>query len=124
MVPSTRPRISWFTLIGVIAAAFITVMLIVLVLYEPVRAHYAQEDQQRFALNRATQLYGIHCVSCHGAFGEGLTQNGALNTFAIRTKDDADLYKSIERGIPNTTMAGYGKSIGGPLSSQQVSDLV
>lgn len=124
MTPSSRISISWFTVIGVVAAIFITALLFIIILYEPVRVRHAQDEQQQFALNRATQLYATNCVSCHGAFGEGLTQNPALNTTAVRTKTDADLFKAIEQGIPNTAMRAYGAIKGGPLSSPQISDLV
>ncbi len=94
------------------------------ILHEPFRERAAQDEQQHAALDRAMQMYAADCVECHGAFGEGLNQTPPLNTTDVRAKDYDDLYKSIDRGLLNTAMIGYGEGEGGTLSSPEIDDLV
>jgi cytochrome c6 len=64
--------------------------------------------------------YKAKCAMCHGANGEG---KAAMKTKPLKeaaSKSDADLTKTIENGIPNTTMHGYK----GKLTDAQVKELV
>ncbi len=108
MTSSSRTGISRLTLIGMAAAVVIVAILSFGILREPLRERAAQDDQRSAAIDRAIQLYATNCVECHGAFGEGLNQNGALNTAAVREQAYDDLFKTIERGRLNTAMIGYG----------------
>src|ERR1700690_3772599 len=110
--------------IGIAATLVIAAILFYDILHEPFRQRDAQVSGQHDAITRATSLYAANCVACHGAFGEGLNNNPALNTVGVRTKDYSDLFKTIERGRLNTAMIGYGASEGGQLTDPEIDDLV
>ena len=72
-------------------------------------------------------LYASRCALCHGDKGEGYAADNAnalANTSFLATASDAFLTGSIERGRPRTSMSAWGASSGGPLSDQQVTQLV
>ncbi len=124
MTSSSKPRVSRLTVIGLAAAGLIVALLAFNIMREPFRERAAQDEQHSAALDRAMRLYAANCVDCHGAFGEGLNDNPALNTTAVRAKDYTDLFKTIERGRLNTAMIAYGDSEGGTLTSPEIDDLV
>ncbi|HLY28480.1 MAG TPA: PQQ-dependent sugar dehydrogenase [Aggregatilineales bacterium] len=111
-------------IIGFVATALIALVLLFNILREPIREHDAAQAQQQESLSRAQVLYGQNCVQCHGAFGEGLNGNPALNSTAVRFKDASDLFKTIERGRLDTAMIGYGTGEGGTLTNPDIDDLV
>jgi len=64
--------------------------------------------------------YKAKCAMCHGPNGEG---KAALKTKPLKeaaSKSEADLMKTIENGIPNTSMKGYK----GKLTDAQIKELV
>ncbi len=72
-------------------------------------------------------LYAKYCQLCHGAALEGYAADNApaLSSPTFRaTASTAFLQVAIERGRAGTAMAGYGKSVGGPLEPGEVDALV
>ncbi len=72
-------------------------------------------------------LYAKYCQLCHGAALEGYAADNApsLSSPTFRaTASTAFLQAAIERGRAGTAMAGYGKSVGGPLEPAEVDALV
>jgi glucose/arabinose dehydrogenase/mono/diheme cytochrome c family protein len=110
--------------IGFGATVLIVLLLSFNMLREPFRQRDTLTNRERAAIARATDVYAVYCVECHGAFGEGLNQNPALNDRAVRQKDAADLFKTIERGLLNTSMIAYGTGEGGILTPTQIDDQV
>jgi mono/diheme cytochrome c family protein len=69
------------------------------------------------------QLYAVHCVACHGADGEGgLGPALARPWYGLRP--DLMIRATIQGGVPGSAMPVWGPISGGPLSDQQVDDLV
>lgn len=77
------------------------------------------------ASGKATWLK--YCALCHGAEAKGYAADNApsmvTSTF-LASADDGFLKNSIVFGRPGTAMAPYGKPQGGPLSDQEVADLI
>lgn len=72
-------------------------------------------------------LYAKYCQLCHGANLEGYAADNApsLSSSTFRaTASTAFLQVAIERGRAGTAMAGFGKSVGGPLEPAEVDALV
>jgi mono/diheme cytochrome c family protein/rhodanese-related sulfurtransferase len=72
-------------------------------------------------------LYTTLCGHCHGATLEGYKSDNApslKNKTFLESATDDFLTKSINIGRPGTSMAGYGKDIGGPLDAAAVGRLV
>jgi mono/diheme cytochrome c family protein len=110
--------------IGFGATVLIIVLLSFNMLREPFRQHDTLTEEQRAAISRATTIYAENCVGCHGAFGEGLTENPALNTRDVRNKSADELFKTIARGRLSTAMAAFSIDEGGALTTTQIDDLV
>ncbi len=73
------------------------------------------------------ELYAALCAPCHGKLLEGYAADHApsliTKTFLESVTDDF-LNRSIGTGRPGTSMAAYGKQLGGPLDDQAVTRLV
>ena len=84
------------------------------------------------AESRSPAAHGRHvyarlCATCHGVAANGYSADNAPSlrspTF-LASATDAFLSAGIARGRPGTAMAGYGRSIGGPLLPEDVADVV
>jgi mono/diheme cytochrome c family protein len=128
------------------AFGLLAVIAVVLPLYwlaEPGRQEGAVERFQEVFVERGLNLYeqGAQCVNCHGGAGVGGVanfvindQNGqfvaqvnwvapALNNVLYRYDEDQVRYV-LNYGRPGTPMAAWGAPGGGPLTTQQVDELI
>lgn len=128
------------------AAGLLAVIAIALPLYwlgEPGRQEGAAESYQEIFVERGQALYetGAQCVNCHAGGGVGGVanfiindQNGqyvaqvnwiapALNNLLYRYSEDEVRY-ILNYGRPGTPMAAWGGPGGGPLTTQQVDELI
>lgn len=73
------------------------------------------------------QLYAALCSACHGKALEGYAADHAPSlvtpTF-LESVNDEFLTRSIMTGRPGTSMAAYGKKLGGPLDDAAIARLV
>jgi mono/diheme cytochrome c family protein len=133
-----RTLASGVALLGVVAVG-----LPLYWLNEPGRQQGAAENSLRTFEGRGAELYetGSQCVNCHGPEGTGgqapftiLDDAGAfvakvnwrapaLNTVLLRFDRD-EVTSIIDFGRPGTPMPAWGAGGGGPLSEQQISNLV
>ncbi|GAB4541017.1 MAG: c-type cytochrome [Anaerolineae bacterium] len=73
--------------------------------------------------NRGAVLYGENCAVCHGLEGGGRVGVAlAKNWPAIRP--DLRVKSVIERGVPGSPMLAWSQSNGGPLTDQDINDIV
>lgn len=135
------------------ALALIAMIAIGLPLYwlaEPGRQSNAIEHfegQDGVFVNRGAGLFagseagGLGCADCHGSAGQGgsrdhilLDSNGefvaqvswlapALNAVTLRYDDD-EIREILNYGRPGTPMAAWGAPGGGPLTTQQIDNLI
>jgi mono/diheme cytochrome c family protein len=60
--------------------------------------------------------FDAHCASCHGSNGKAESEKGKavraadLTSGTIQSRSDAELFRSISRGVPGTAMPAFGKS--------------
>lgn len=114
-------KMKWTGLIAVI------VVMLIIPAYawmEPHRQEDLQIEYQIRSVVSATDIYAENCAVCHGASGEGIATNPALNLDAIRQIPESELMKVISRGRYNTLMAAWGQEEGGVLSNSQIGDIV
>lgn len=120
-------RIATFVAIGLVVIA----SLVVIYLFnEPHRRSSAEEDKLTESIDRGMAIYSQFCVECHGPDGSaqgrrGIPLNVALNQATGPEWDQREpvLRKTIERGGP-TIMPAWGEADGGPLTDQQVTDVL
>jgi mono/diheme cytochrome c family protein len=130
-------------LLGLLFLAVIAVALPLYWLYEPARQQGAAEDYINTFAARGQVVYetDAKCVECHGPKGVGgskdfsiLNANGdfvqqvkwqapALNTALYRYSVD-ELKFIINYGRGNTPMPAWGSLGGGPLSDQQIENVI
>lgn len=128
---------------GLVLLAIIGVALPLYWLGEPGRHEGAEEMFLQTFVGRGEALYdeGAQCADCHGPAGSGgaaetplLNERGefiemvswqapALDTALYRYSRE-EVYEIITYGRPNTPMAPWGIDGGGPLTDQQVWNLV
>ncbi|MGE0868034.1 MAG: c-type cytochrome [Kofleriaceae bacterium] len=73
------------------------------------------------------KLYQQLCAACHGKDAKGYAADHApslINPTFLESATDEFLRRSIIMGRPGTSMAGYGKPRGGPLSDEAVDGIV
>lgn len=68
-------------------------------------------------------LYAQNCRMCHGEQGEGRT-GARLNKDFPSTDPNAYLRQTIANGIRNSVMPAWSQAHGGPLTDQEINDLV
>ena len=91
---------------------------------EPARQAMAAAALAKTNLRRGRQLYVENCASCHGTRGEGIV-GPALNNKTLLTKaSDAMLFATIRAGRPNTLMRAWGQDNGGPLTDEDIRQIV
>jgi cytochrome c oxidase cbb3-type subunit III len=79
------------------------------------------------AAKLGAELYAKYCQLCHGASMEGYAADNAPSLVSPTFRDtagDAFLRSAIERGRAGTAMAGYGRSVGGPLEPAEIDALL
>ena len=137
----TKLNLALFSALGLLA--IIAVALPLYWLAEPGRQEGAVETFNETFIERGLTLYeeGAQCVTCHGGAGVGGVttfiindQNGqfvgqvswnapALNNLLYRYDEDQVRY-ILNYGRPGTPMAAWGTPGGGPLTTQQVDDII
>jgi mono/diheme cytochrome c family protein len=130
-----------FSALGLLAV--IAVALPLYWLAEPGRQKGAVESYQEDFIARGLDTYenGAQCVNCHGGAGVGGVanfvindQNGqfvaqvnwaapALNNVLYRYNEDQVRYV-LNYGRPGTPMAAWGAPGGGPLTTQQIDNII
>lgn len=130
-------------LFGLLLLAFIAVALPVYWLYEPARQEGAVKGWQEEFIARGEEIYnvGAKCVDCHGPKGVGgakdysiLNDNGdfvaavkwqapALDNVLYRYSRDQVLF-ILEYGRPYSPMPAWGAQGGGPLTTQQLDNVI
>lgn len=84
----------------------------------PPQVPVVQGDAQR-----GGTLYASYCVTCHGTHGQG-GKGPALVKAWRAVRPDLTLCATIAQGVPRSWMPTWGQDEGGPLSDQDISDLV
>lgn len=72
-------------------------------------------------------LYVKYCALCHGEQGQGYAADEATavtNGAFLAAATDRYLHDAIDRGRSGTSMSGWGKALGGPLSGGDIDRIV
>lgn len=79
------------------------------------------------AAGHGRELYATHCALCHGATGEGYLADNApalANPDFLDAASDQYLRTAIEEGRPGTPMSAWASVRGGPLSDEQIGNVI
>lgn len=103
-----RARLSWTALVAVLMIGLI--------------AMKASAQQGGGDVQRGGQLFVSNCAVCHGADGRGRV-GADLHAFP-GIQVNAEITQTVRDGIPGSPMPAWGAANGGPLSDQDISDIV
>jgi mono/diheme cytochrome c family protein len=73
--------------------------------------------------NQGAVLYAENCDICHGASGEGRI-GATLDKAWPAIRADLRIKATIERGVAGSPMPAWSQANGGPLTDQQIDDVV
>lgn len=110
-------------LTGFAATLALMVVIPIYFFYEPINQAAIQQQLLDRAVTNAADLYAENCVVCHGAAGDGIATIPSLDSEALRTMPEENLYKTIARGVDGTQMAAWDVAEGGVLTRAQIQDL-
>ena len=82
-------------------------------------AHF---NDERIA--RGEQIYRQQCVACHGAQGEGVSGPALKNRQVLKNTLDSVFFSVVRSGVPGTQMPAWSVDFGGPLTDEDVRDVV
>jgi mono/diheme cytochrome c family protein len=121
-----RPKENYsrYLVVGLVLTVAILVSFQIYILREPQRIAAVSNEDKAIAVEAGQALFRKNCTLCHGNNGEG-DRGPALNdkTFLIMTSNDT-LFSIISSGIPGTEMPAWNQAHGGPLTDQDVNQLV
>lgn len=86
-------------------------------------AHAAREFTNE-RVSRGRVVYTEQCVSCHGAQGEGGVGPALNNRATLKNTLDSVFFSVIRSGVPSTQMPAWSVDFGGPLTDEDVRDVV
>ncbi len=112
-----------------VAVAFVLTLAIlasfeIYILREPDRIAGVEASDKSIAVTAGQALFKKNCTLCHGDNGEG-DRGPALNdkTFLATTSDNT-IFSVVSSGVPGTEMPAWNQAHGGPLTDQDVTQLV
>ena len=114
-----------------IMVALIFLLLITLgaiTIFDPMRQQQARETQTEVLAQNGAITYAANCRQCHGDTGQGRV-GPALNRPDLRDPNKLDqnwafVTDTIACGRVGTVMPTWGQANGGPLSDEQIRELV
>ncbi|MBI3760480.1 MAG: c-type cytochrome, partial [Chloroflexi bacterium] len=121
-----RPKENHTPLIG--AAFGLTLAILVsfqiYLFREPARIAADKAGDQSAGVAEGKSLFNTYCTVCHGKQGEGVDAP-ALNdkTFLAETRDEV-IFNIASSGVPGSEMPAWNQAYGGPLTDQQVRQLL
>ncbi len=78
-------------------------------------------------VEQGAQLYARYCALCHGASATGYAADNAPSLVSktfLESATDEFIARGIRMGRPNTAMAAYGRTRGGPLAETDIDAIV
>ena len=92
---------------------------------EPERISGVMTSDQAASVSAGQALFKKNCTLCHGDNGEGTPGRPSLNDkIFLASANDDTIFSVISSGIPNTEMPAWNQSHGGPLTDENIRQLV
>ncbi len=121
-----RPKENYtrYIVAGLILTVAILISFQVYILREPQRIAAVTNQDKAIAVSAGQKLFQANCVTCHGANGEGDIGPALNDSTFLKTTADDTIFSVISSGIPGTQMPAWNQSHGGPLTDENVNQLV
>jgi mono/diheme cytochrome c family protein len=110
--------------VGLVLTLLVILGLAIYSIGETSRLAQAAESFTDERESRGRAIYNEQCVSCHGAQGEGGIGPALNNKTVLKNTLDSVFYSVVRSGVPNTQMPAWSVDFGGPLTDEDVRDVV
>jgi len=108
-----------------------TFMILLLVVAFPVykavessRRADAVRSQEVALISSGEQLWAINCAACHGVNGQGVSAPALNSQEFFEGTSDEQIAGIVRGGVPGTPMPAWWNEYGGPLTDQQIAEVV
>jgi len=91
---------------------------------EPGRIVAEKAQDLSSAVSQGRTLFGTYCSACHGKEGEGEDGPPLNDKRFLNDTGDQTIFSVISSGVPGSEMPAWNQALGGPLTDQQVTQLV
>ncbi len=91
---------------------------------EPTRIASVEAHDKEVAVNAGAALFKKDCTLCHGDNGEGVSAPALNDKIFLNNTGDDRIFSTVSSGIPNTEMPAWNQAHGGPLTDEDVTQLV
>jgi cbb3-type cytochrome c oxidase subunit III len=91
---------------------------------EPARTRNDLAYDKAQAVQAGQTLFSKSCAPCHGSEGEGDVGPALNDKQFLNTTADDTIFSLISSGVPGTEMPAWNQSHGGPLTDEDVTQLV
>jgi mono/diheme cytochrome c family protein len=110
--------------IGLVLTILVFIGLTYYSLSERARLTNAAEEFTQERVASGEEIFTQQCTTCHGAQGECGTGPALKNRNLLKTTQDSLFFSLIRSGVPNTQMPAWSVDYGGPLTDEDVRDVV
>jgi mono/diheme cytochrome c family protein len=93
-------------------------------LREPGRIQNVLAADKAEQVSRGQQLFAQNCAACHGNNGEGDIGPALNSKKFLASTEDGRISSLISSGVPGTAMPSWSQAYGGPLTDEQIRELV
>jgi uncharacterized cupredoxin-like copper-binding protein len=122
--PAVHRRTRNWQAIGVIVFAMLFVAFPLYRSVDASRRVQAVADQDRALISGGRVIWNANCATCHGVNGEG-GEGPALNAKEFLSAiSDEQMHRIVAAGITGTDMPAWLADFGGPLTDQQIAEVV
>ncbi len=91
---------------------------------EPARIAGDEAHDKALAVSAGQKLFTKSCGACHGSEGEGDVGPSLNDKQFLSTTPDDTIFSLVSSGVPGTEMPAWNQSHGGPLTDEDVTQLV
>ena len=120
----TRENYTPYVAVGLGLTLAILAAFEVYLLREPARIAGVLAADKRQSVMAGQGLFANNCAACHGSSGEGDVGPALNDKMFLNATDDATIFSLISSGVPNTRMPAWNQVHGGPLTDQDVGQVV
>ncbi len=119
-----EPDYTRYALIGLILTVLTIAGFSLYWFGETARLEAVSESLAAERVELGKEIYASQCAACHGANGEGGVGPALNNKQLLKNTLDEIFFSVIRSGIPSTQMPAWSVDFGGPLTDEDVKDVV
>ncbi len=109
---------------GAVLSLAILVTFQLYILREPNRLQHDAEFDLNQAVSAGKNIFASNCAACHGDEGQGGIGPALNSQPLLSTVGDDQLFSLVRTGIPGTAMPAWSQLFGGPLTDEEVRQVV